>query len=158
MRPQSGLYALILKSRKPEAKTFRKWVTSEVLPSIRRNGAHMTTEVAIEVIEVIEVTESPMDAARRFLGVAVAEVGRLAPMAKGLDSNGQANTPLIWTRPQDATPGPGSLRGTAGIDRETSGRLGSIAGFRPARGTVDCWVVMPTRLVDIPSSGVLKML
>ena len=35
---ESGLYALVLKSRKPEAKAFRKWVTSEVLPSIRRHG------------------------------------------------------------------------------------------------------------------------
>jgi anti-repressor protein len=32
---ESGLYSLILKSRKPEAKAFKKWVTSEVLPSIR---------------------------------------------------------------------------------------------------------------------------
>jgi prophage antirepressor-like protein len=35
---ESGLYALIFQSRKPEAKTFRKWVTSEVLPSIRKKG------------------------------------------------------------------------------------------------------------------------
>lgn len=35
---ESGLYALILQSRKPEAKAFRKWVTSEVLPSIRKKG------------------------------------------------------------------------------------------------------------------------
>lgn len=35
---ESGLYALIFKSRKPEAKKFRKWVTSEVLPSIRQTG------------------------------------------------------------------------------------------------------------------------
>jgi prophage antirepressor-like protein len=33
---ESGLYALTLKSRKPEAKRFRKWVTSEVLPAIRK--------------------------------------------------------------------------------------------------------------------------
>lgn len=39
---ESGLYAAILKSRKPEAKRFRKWVTSEVLPAIRRNGAYGT--------------------------------------------------------------------------------------------------------------------
>ena len=36
---ESGLYNVILRSDKPEAKPFRKWVTSEVLPSIRRNGA-----------------------------------------------------------------------------------------------------------------------
>jgi prophage antirepressor-like protein len=35
---ESGLYAIIMQSRKPEAKRFRKWVTSEVLPSIRKTG------------------------------------------------------------------------------------------------------------------------
>ena len=37
---ESGLYALIFKSRKPEAKTFRKWVTSEVLPALRKTGKY----------------------------------------------------------------------------------------------------------------------
>lgn len=37
---ESGLYSLILKSRKPEAKAFKKWVTSEVLPSIRKTGQY----------------------------------------------------------------------------------------------------------------------
>ena len=41
---ESGLYNVILRSDKPEAKPFRKWVTSEVLPSIRRHGAYMTPE------------------------------------------------------------------------------------------------------------------
>ena len=35
---ESGLYTLILRSRKPEAKAFRRWVTGEVLPSLRRTG------------------------------------------------------------------------------------------------------------------------
>lgn len=38
------MYDAILDSRKPEAKQFRKWVTSEVLPSIRKHGAYMTQE------------------------------------------------------------------------------------------------------------------
>jgi prophage antirepressor-like protein len=37
---ESGLYALIFQSRKPEAKAFRKWVTSEVLPALRRDGSY----------------------------------------------------------------------------------------------------------------------
>ena len=41
---ESGLYNVILRSDKPEAKPFRRWVTSEVLPSIRRHGAYMTPE------------------------------------------------------------------------------------------------------------------
>ena len=39
---EDGLYDVILDSRKPGAKKFRKWVTSEVLPSIRKNGAYLT--------------------------------------------------------------------------------------------------------------------
>lgn len=41
---ESGLYHVILRSDKPEAAPFRKWVTSEVLPSIRKHGAYMTPE------------------------------------------------------------------------------------------------------------------
>jgi anti-repressor protein len=37
---ESGLYSLIMTSRKPEAKAFRKWVTSEVLPTIRKTGSY----------------------------------------------------------------------------------------------------------------------
>jgi len=37
---ESGLYALVLRSRKPEARKFAKWVTSEVLPSIRKTGSY----------------------------------------------------------------------------------------------------------------------
>src|SRR5699024_9809129 len=42
---EDGLYDVILDSRKPEAKKLRKWVTSEVLPSIRKTGTYMTPEV-----------------------------------------------------------------------------------------------------------------
>ena len=42
---ESGLYNVILRSDKPEAKPFRKWVTSEVLPSIRRHGVYAVDEV-----------------------------------------------------------------------------------------------------------------
>jgi len=38
---ESGLYSLILRSRKREAKRFKKWVTAEVLPSIRKTGGYM---------------------------------------------------------------------------------------------------------------------
>lgn len=47
---ESGLYSLILRSDKPEAKVFKKWVTSEVLPSIRRHSAYLTPEAVEKVI------------------------------------------------------------------------------------------------------------
>lgn len=40
---EDGLYDVILDSRKPEAKAFRKWITSEVLPSIRKTGGYIAT-------------------------------------------------------------------------------------------------------------------
>jgi hypothetical protein len=45
---ESGLYALILSCEKPEAKAFRKWVTSEVLPAIRKHGFYSAVEAEKE--------------------------------------------------------------------------------------------------------------
>lgn len=42
---EDGLYDVILESRKPEAKKFRKWITSEVLPSIRKTGGYIAAGV-----------------------------------------------------------------------------------------------------------------
>lgn len=47
---EDGLYDVILDSRKPEAKAFRKWVTSEVLPSIRKHGAYATTQTIENIL------------------------------------------------------------------------------------------------------------
>src|SRR5690625_5591152 len=47
---EDGLYDVILDSRKPEAKKFRKWITSEVIPSMRKHGAYMTPEKIEEVL------------------------------------------------------------------------------------------------------------
>lgn len=47
---ESGLYSLILSSKMPNAKKFKHWVTSEVLPAIRKHGAYMTDEKAFDVV------------------------------------------------------------------------------------------------------------
>jgi prophage antirepressor-like protein len=41
---EPGLYSLILRSRKPEAKAFKRWVTHEVIPSIRKTGGYLATK------------------------------------------------------------------------------------------------------------------
>ena len=43
---ESGLYALILSSKLPQAKAFKRWVTSEVLPQIRQTGGYIPTKDA----------------------------------------------------------------------------------------------------------------
>lgn len=47
---ESGLYSLIIASKLPSAKKFKRWVTSEVLPSIRKHGAYMTEETVEEIL------------------------------------------------------------------------------------------------------------
>ena len=47
---ESGLYSLIISSKLPAAKEFKRWVTKEVLPSIRKNGAYLTAEKAEEIL------------------------------------------------------------------------------------------------------------
>jgi prophage antirepressor-like protein len=59
---ESGLYALIIRSNKPAAKKFRKWVTSEVLPSIRKNGSYSSIQSeAIEDKEAMQRIYKELD-------------------------------------------------------------------------------------------------
>lgn len=49
---ESGLYALVIRSNKPNARKFRKWVTSEVLPSIRKHGGYIASNGTESVEEL----------------------------------------------------------------------------------------------------------
>lgn len=48
-----GLYSLILGSRKPEAKKFKRWVTHEVLPSIRKNGGYIANQESLTPEQIV---------------------------------------------------------------------------------------------------------
>lgn len=50
---EAGLYTLVMRSRKPEAKAFRRWVTHEVLPSIRRHGMYATPDAVEHVANAL---------------------------------------------------------------------------------------------------------
>jgi prophage antirepressor-like protein len=50
---ESGLYSLVLVSRKPEAKTFKRWITHEVLPAIRKTGAYAVGQKQLGVEDLI---------------------------------------------------------------------------------------------------------
>lgn len=58
---ESGLYNVILRSDKPEAKPFRKWITSEVLPSIRKTGSYsVNTEdnnINSQVLDLLKIQQ-----------------------------------------------------------------------------------------------------
>lgn len=82
---ESGLYAAVLKSRRPEAKKFRKWVTSEVLPALRRDGKYQ-----IPGHEGYEELASDYDPTRLSAAVAVIREARRL--------YGPAGARRIWTK------------------------------------------------------------
>ena len=58
---ESGLYSLIISSKLPQAKNFKRWVTAEVLPSIRKQGAYMTPQKIEEVLtDPDTISSSPL--------------------------------------------------------------------------------------------------
>ena len=75
---ESGLYTLIMRSNKPEAKKFRKWVTSEVLPSIRKTGGYSINRMSSEDIQFrlkeLDARNKELDAKNRELDMRGAEI------------------------------------------------------------------------------------
>ena len=61
---ESGLYKLIMRSDKPEARKFQDWVTREVLPAIRKDGMYVAGE---EKLKTGEMLEDEMDVIHRFI-------------------------------------------------------------------------------------------
>jgi len=59
---ESGLYCLALSSKLPQAKKFRRWITSEVIPSIRKHGAYATKDTLDMMMGNPQFTESLIDA------------------------------------------------------------------------------------------------
>lgn len=85
---ESGLYKIVLRSDKPEAREFQRWVTHDVLPSIRRHGAYMSEDVVERTLSdpdyLIRLATALKDE-RAARTVAEQKVGELQPKAKALD-------------------------------------------------------------------------
>lgn len=93
---ESGLYTVILRSDKPEAKPFRKWVTSEVLPSIRKTGGYIqgqdqlsSEELMAKALMVAQKTLADREARISQLAV---ENQIMAPKAEYFDELVERNT------------------------------------------------------------------
>jgi prophage antirepressor-like protein len=88
---ESGLYALIFKSRKPEAKTFRKWVTSEVLPAIRRTGGYAVLTGIGRIQQVLELAIVDLYEGRMSVEKAAAMAGLVGQYYRNGWKLGQAS-------------------------------------------------------------------
>lgn len=85
---ESGLYNIILRSDKPNAKPFRKWVTTEVLPTIRKYGAYFTPDVLERTLSdpnyIIGII-SALAESKKELAMKDQVIGELKPKADYLD-------------------------------------------------------------------------
>lgn len=80
---EAGLYVLVLSSRKPEAKAFKRWVTHEVLPALRRDGGYM----------VARADETPEETMARALLLAQGTMERQKRRIAGLEAENEEMRP-----------------------------------------------------------------
>lgn len=64
---ESGLYSLIFQSRKPEAKEFKRWVTSEVLPAIRKQGYYVHPSAQLSMADIRKLEKVMRDRLKRYI-------------------------------------------------------------------------------------------
>lgn len=87
---ESGVYSLIIGSQKPEAKQFKRWVTSEVLPSIRKNGGYIAGQEEIEdpaiiMARALQVAQKVIDDKAKALEQANKTIEQQKPKAAFYD-------------------------------------------------------------------------
>ncbi len=87
---ESGLYNVILRSDKPAAKPFRKWITTEVLPAIRKNGGYIAGQ---ETMTDAELMSQALLVAQRTLEARTKRLEELAAANKQLESKNAELSP-----------------------------------------------------------------
>lgn len=86
---EAGLYSLVLKSRKPEAKAFKRWVTHDVLPTIRRHGAYATPQTVERMLadpDTMIATLKALKAERQKVAALVEDNARMLPKSVAYDA------------------------------------------------------------------------
>jgi prophage antirepressor-like protein len=81
---ESGLYSLVLTSRKPDAKRFKKWITSEVIPSIRKTGGYGVQAPAIDLNDPAFLRGALLTYTEKVIALE-SQITILAPKAEALD-------------------------------------------------------------------------
>lgn len=92
---ESGLYSLILSSKLPTAKEFKHWVTSEVLPAIRKHGAYMTDEKAFNVIHNADGLADLLQQAADQLKAKDIQIAEMKPKALFADAVSTSNSSIL---------------------------------------------------------------
>lgn len=87
---EPGLYKLIMRSRKPEAKEFQRWVTHEVLPQIRKTGGYIPTTDADDdmtiLAKAVMIGQRTMEEQKRRIAAQESHIKELEPKARFADA------------------------------------------------------------------------
>lgn len=87
---EPGLYRLVMKSRKPEAKEFQRWVTHEVLPRIRKTGGYIPTSDADDdmtiLAKAVMIGQRTMEAQKRKIAAQQTRIDELQPKVSMWDN------------------------------------------------------------------------
>ena len=92
---ESNLYKVIFQSRKKEAEAFTDWVTSEVLPSIRKHGAYMTDEKAFDVLHNASGLADLLQQAAEQLKQKDVQIERMKPKALFADAVASSKNSIL---------------------------------------------------------------
>ena len=92
---ESGLYSLILSSKLPTAKKFKRWVTSEVLPTIRKHGAYMTDAKAAAIVTDKGSLADLLQQAAEQLKRKDIQIEQMKPKALFADAVSTSDTPIL---------------------------------------------------------------
>lgn len=92
---ESGLYSLILSSKLPNAKKFKHWVTSEVLPTIRKHGAYMTDKKAFDVLHNAGGLADLLQQAAEQLKQKDVQIERMKPKALFADAVASSKNSIL---------------------------------------------------------------
>lgn len=113
---ESGLYSLILSSKLPTAKKFKHWVTSEVLPSIRKTGAYSTEQPKTQAEALLDSVKLLVEQERRIAAIEAAqeaqgkEVKRITDIMSLRPDNWRSDTNTILRRIAQAVGGGDAYR------------------------------------------------
>jgi len=91
---ESGLYSLILTSNKPEAKKLKKWVTSDVLPAIRKTGRYESRPLSVEehILGAMTIIHHDLENVKKDMGGLKLDVGDMKEEIRKIEAN-QVNFP-----------------------------------------------------------------
>ncbi len=144
---ESGLYAVILRSDKPQAKQFRKWITAEVLPTLRKTGTYTVKKTAEDKARMLATREENIKVRKAQLLFRVSEKCGVESYKQVLHSHitlmltGQELLPL--PKAEHTTYTAGQIGEMLGISANMVGKLANRYGLKTAEFGETVWDKSP---------------